>query len=215
MIGGESAVLLIRSLAEQFDGLDLELSRASVYFDAETYAREVLANARPCESFSTNDLRLLPHLNLVNWLKGLEIEGLSEPKQLLSARPGERITQLRLSRFSAPSLHGIQLWKNIQTLDLDILGRVPSLTELGSMSNLEELRLAFTVGRMMQLGDLARLPRLRRLVIAQLDSLVVDLTAFEAKKKDLIVTVPPDADVTNPHKLRVVVEPEDTAAQPR
>ena len=40
-----------------------------MYFDAEAYAREVLANARPCERFSTNDLRLLQYLNLIDWLK--------------------------------------------------------------------------------------------------------------------------------------------------
>ena len=206
MIGGESALLLIRRLAERFDGLGLELSRASVYFDAETYACEVLANARPCERFSTNDLRLLPYLNQVDWLKDLEIEGVSDSAKLLPARPGEHTTRLRLSRLSASTLLGIRSWKNVQRLDLDILGRVPSLTELQPMSNLEELRLAFTVGRVMQLDDLARLPKLRSLIIARLDFLVVDLTAFRHESNP-IVTVPPDAVVTNPHNLRVFVEP--------
>ena len=183
-----------------------------MYFDAKTYACEVLANARPCERFSTNDLRLLPHLNLVDWLKDLEVEGVSDSAKLLSARPGEHITRLRLSRLSASTLLGIRSWKNVQRLDLDILGRVPSLTELQQMSNLEELRLAFTVGRVMQLDDLARLPKLRSLVIARLNFLAVDLTAF-GHKRNLMVTVPPDAVVTNPHNLRVVVEPGVTAGQ--
>ena len=206
MIGGESAIALIRILAAQFDGLDPELSRASVYFDAEAYTREVLANARPCERFSTNDLRLLKYLNLIDWLKNLEIVGVSDSTKLLSARPGEHITQLRLSRLSAPTLLGIRSWHRVRRLDLDIVGRVPGLVELQPMSNLEELRLAFTIGRVMQLDDLAGLPKLRSLVIARLDSIVVDLTAF-GQKRDLVVTVPADAVVTNPHNLHVVAEP--------
>ena len=44
----------------------------------------------------------------------------------------------------------------------------------------------------MQLDDLAGVPKLRSLVIARLDSIVVDLTAF-GQKRDLVVTVPVNA----------------------
>lgn len=205
IIGGESAVLLTRRLAERFDGLGPELSRASVYFDAETYAHEVLANARPCEYFSTSDLRLLPHLSLIAGLKDLEIEGVSDSVQLLSASPVEHITRLRLSRLSVSTLRSMP-WKNVQILDLDIIGRVPDLEELLPMPNLEKLKLAFTVGRVMQLNALARMPKLRSLRLARMDSLVVDLSAFEGM--NLKVTVPPDTVLKNPHDLHVVVESE-------
>ena len=126
IIGGESAILVIRRLAESFDGLGPELSRASVYFDAEVYAREVLANARPCKSFLTNDLRLLPYLNLIAGLEDLEIEGVDDSVQLHSANPINYIARLRLSRLCVSTLRNMP-WKDVQSLDLDIIGRVPNL----------------------------------------------------------------------------------------
>ena len=57
----------------------------------------------------------------------------------------------------------------------------------------------------MQLNALARMPKLRSLVLARLDSLAVDLTAF-GEMRNLTVTVPPGTVLTNPHQLHVVFE---------
>jgi hypothetical protein len=107
------------------------------------------------------------------------------------------IDHLEVSSAQLESVRGITQWNGIAALEIDAAYRLPDLSELRDLESLEDLRLAFQRGQILNLEPLTELTRLRILTIERSEGLVIDLAPL-ANHRDLTVVVPENATLLRP-----------------
>jgi hypothetical protein len=154
LVNGPKALTMLAAYAcDARRPVQIELIRAWKYFDPETYAREVLAEAPLVQDTGTQHevvevdfAAAVPHLHHLRHLRDCDVNLLNQGPVEAEVRALAELHQLRM---------------------LALLGDVvpDTVVGLGRLTNLEELFVDFATGWPTTLGFLANLTRLRNFVL--------------------------------------------------
>ncbi|WP_258904764.1 hypothetical protein [Actinokineospora sp. UTMC 2448] len=149
LVNGPRAVEVLRGYADDPRPEVLaELVRAWQYFDPESYARQVLADAPLAAHRAEVHTGAVPHLHLLRNLRRCSVDLWMDDDAAGSVRSLSALTRLRELQLVGNSAPG-------------------TLAELVSLQNLETLWISMFRGWPSELPFLAELPRLRFLGLAQ------------------------------------------------
>lgn len=162
LVAGEQAVKFIAEVAERIEGLQYEVLRAMSAFDPAVYAQRVLARGRFHSELTVTDESVLRYVGVIGTLERLLFETTSlADLSGLGTRP-PRLTFMRLSVPARSSFQGIERWKGLTHIEVEIEHLLPDLSAFGLLESLEDLRI--TVRRGITLNvDLMPLRNLRSL----------------------------------------------------
>ena len=200
LIGGAGALRIIGDIAESFDGLEEDLTRAWGYFTQDEFARVVLSRARLEAGLVITDERLMGYVAKLTSLRRLEISDLDIQNLLRLGAAPPNVTTLAITRCPLLNLRGLEKWHQVTHLRLSMSGRLPDLAEITKLELLEVLELTFRIGRVIRLDPIAELPALRSLRLARMDHVLVDLTPLRDRQA-LEIFVPQSAIVEGAESL--------------
>jgi hypothetical protein len=201
MVNGSAALTtLARYAPDRRDSVQRELVASWGYFDPETYARRVLADAQlPAEALYLTNPQLLPHLGLLHHLREFDVD-LAEPADLSALGDAAGLRSLRLHRGGTSSLGTLPSAPALRRLIVDDfaagaeplrLPRLDGLVHLNVQSTTPLPTLAFLaglpglgglgLGRLGAITDWSPLLALRGLdQLLLVEPAPVDLTAAES-----------------------------------
>jgi hypothetical protein len=162
LVAGEQGLKFIAEVAERIDGLQYEVLRAMSAFDPAAYAQQVLARGRFDSELTVTDESILRYVGVIGSLQRLRFETTSlADLSWLGARP-PRLKFLGLSVPARSSFQGIERWKGLTHIEVEIEHLLPDLSAFGLLESLEDLRITVRHGIALNV-DLAPLRNLRSL----------------------------------------------------
>lgn len=146
LVAGEPALKFIAEVAERIDGLQYEILRAMSAFDPTVYAKEVLAKGRFDSELTVTDESVLRYVGAIGSLERLQFETTSfADLSGLGARP-PRLKFMRLSVPARSSFQGIERWKGLTHVEVEIEHLLPDLSAFGLLESVEDLRITVRHG---------------------------------------------------------------------
>jgi hypothetical protein len=194
ILGGAGGLALIAQIARAHEGLQRELSAASVFFAADRFVDDVLAEAKLDGHLIVTDHRLLRLLDRLTNVQMVELRGARAPglNPLGLAPPAAE----SLILHDVGELRGVAAWAQIRRLEVRSSGRLPDLSPLSDLGRLMSLTLEFGAGRVVRLAPVGHLPSLGRIAIRGIDDVIVDLQPLE-RLGAITLVVPADAQILN------------------
>jgi energy-coupling factor transporter ATP-binding protein EcfA2 len=170
LVGGEQALKFIAEVAEKIDGLQYEVLRAMSAFDPAVYAQQVLGRARFDSELTVTDESVLRYVGVIGSLERLRFETSSlADLSGLGAKPS-RLKFVSLSVPARSSFQGIERWKGLTHIEVEIEHLLPDLSVFGLLESLEDLRITVRHGISLNVNLLP----LRNLRSLQYLELIVD-----------------------------------------
>lgn len=170
LVAGEQALKFIAEVAAETDGLQYEVLRAMSAFDPAVYAQQVLARGRFDSELTVTDESVLRYVGVIGSLERLRFETSSfADLSDLGAKP-PRLKSMSLSVPARSSFQGIERWKGLTHIEVEIEHLLPDLSVFGLLESLEDLRITVRHG----ISTNVNLLPLRNLRSLQYLELIVD-----------------------------------------
>jgi energy-coupling factor transporter ATP-binding protein EcfA2 len=146
LVAGEQALKFIAEVAEKIGGLQYEVLRAMSAFAPTAYAQQVLARGRFDSELIVTDESVLRYVGVIGSLERLRFETSSLPDlSRLGAKP-PRLKFMSLSVPARSSFQGIERWKGLTHIEVEIEHLLPDLSAFGLLESLEDLRITVRRG---------------------------------------------------------------------